>query len=421
MRLAVVGGGISGLSAAWLLSRRHEVTLFERNDYAGGHSRTVPVDEGEGAPIPIDTGFIVYNERTYPLLTRLFSELDVPTRPSDMLFSVQCNRCDIEYASNARGLFAAPGNLLRVDHHRMIGAMFRFFREAGEVLESDRFRDMTVGEWLLSRRYPDVFRRHFLTPLGGAVWSTSPSGMAEFPVVSFVRFFQNHGFLGVDTSPLWRTVVGGSAAYVKRLTASFRDRIRLNSPVERIVRHESEVEAGCVEVVSGGASHRFDGVVVAAHADEALAMLADPSNDERRLLSTIPYTTNEAVLHTDTSILPRWPAARSAWNIRLEDCTAQTPRISMTYDLTRLQAPGGRKRYLVTLNDSERIAPASRIDTRQFEHPHFTSAGQAAQAEFHLLAGRRQTWFCGAWQRFGFHEDGLASGVAVARSLGVEW
>jgi predicted NAD/FAD-binding protein len=415
-RIAVIGSGISGLSAAWLLSRRHDVVVYEKDHQVGGHSRTVVVPDRGGSK-PVDTGFIVYNERTYPLLTRLFRDLDVSTRPTDMIFGVTCDRCGIEYASTARGLFAAPGNVMNAEHHRMIAAIFRFLREAREVLADDRFDAVTLGEWLDAKRFPKVFERHFLTPLGGAVWSTAPGRMREFPVSMFLRFFENHGFLSARDSTVWRTVVGGSRAYVSRLTERFKDRIRTGAPVTRVRRSGGLVE---LDDAAGG-TQAYDAVVLATHSDQALALLDDPSPDERRLLSAIPYTTNDTVLHTDESILPARRAARASWNIRLADCAAETPRIAMTYDLTRLQSIEGPRRYCVTLNDTARVAPDRILDRHTFEHPHFTVAGLAAQKELPRIQGQRHTWFAGAWTRYGFHEDGLMSGVAAARALGVEY
>ncbi|MDZ4805461.1 MAG: FAD-dependent oxidoreductase [Candidatus Eisenbacteria bacterium] len=417
MNIAIVGTGISGLSAAWLLSRRHDVDVFEKNDYPGGHSHTVSISSQSGSTagvIPIDTGFIVYNERTYPLLTRLFRELDVVTQESDMSFSVSCDRCGIDYASSARGLFAAPGNWVRPDHWRMMVDMFRFFRDARGVLDDPVAAGQTLGEWLAGRNYGAPFRRHFLLPLGGAVWSTSLAGMTDFPVTSFVRFFENHGFLGVNTSPPWRTVTGGSREYVRRLIAPFAGRIRLGTPVRSVSRRPDAVTV----VTATGKSRDYDQVILAAHADQSLALLADPSPEETRVLSGIPYTANEAVLHTDASLLPRHRGARASWNIHLDDCAERTPGITMTYDMSRLQSIPGPP-FCVTLNDSQRIDQSSVIRRISYEHPFFSVPGLAAREGLGTLNGQRRTWYCGAWTRFGFHEDGLMSGIQVAGRLGV--
>lgn len=413
MRIAVVGTGISGLGAAWLLARRHDVQLFEREERPGGHSHTVLVPEG-GRSIPIDTGFIVYNERTYPLLTRLFRELHVPTQNCDMSFGVQCRRCDLEYSSSLSGLFADPGNALRGGHWRMISDMFRFFREAPRLLDDSSADNIALGEWLAGRNYSDSFRRHFLLPLGGAVWSTSLDGMNDFPARYFVQFFANHGFLGVSTSPQWKTVTGGSREYVRRMLEPLRGRVMLGCPVGEVRRH-----ADGVTLTAGGETLRFDQVVLATHADDTLELLTDPSPEETRVLCGVPYTRNETVLHSDTRLLPRRPAARASWNIHLDDCRAERPGIAMTYDLTRLQNPGGERRYCVTLNSTDTIAPDSIVRRLTYEHPRFTVAGLAARKGLDALQGQRGTWYCGAWTRFGFHEDGLMSGVAVAERLGV--
>lgn len=424
MRIAIIGTGISGLAAAWLLARQHDIQVFEKNDYIGGHSHTVEVGPGEGvpgaagaggAPVPVDTGFIVYNERTYPLLTRLFRELGVATQPGDMSFSVHCERCGIEYASSPGGFFAAPGNAVRPAHWRMLADMFRFFKEAPAVLDDPGVAALSLGEWLEGRGYSDAFRRHFLLPLGGAVWSTSLERMNVFPVEYFVRFFANHGFLGVNSSPPWRTVTGGSREYVRKISAPFADRIRLNTPVTAVRRLPDGVE---VTTAAGGAE-RFDQVVLAAHADQALALLADPSPEETRVLKGMPYTPNDTVLHTDASVLPRHRAARASWNIRVKDCAAAEPGIVMTYDLSHLQSLPGPNRYCVTLNDTPRIAADRVIRRLRYEHPFYSVAGVAARDGLDALNGRRHTWYCGAWTGFGFHEDGLASGVKVAARLGV--
>lgn len=413
MRIAVIGTGISGLGAAWLLSRAHDIRVFEREPRAGGHSHTVVVPDG-GSEVPVDTGFIVYNERTYPLLTRLFRELDVPTRNTDMSFGVRCARCGLEYASSAAGLFADPGNAFRPAHWRMIGEMFRFFREAPALLDDPTGDRRTLGEWLAGRGYDVAFTRHFLLPLGGAVWSASLDDMNAFPARYFVQFFANHGFLGVASSPEWKTVRGGSREYVARLVAPLAGRLSLGTPVDSIRRHPDRVE-----VRAGGVTESYDQVVLAVHADDALALLVDASPEESRVLSGVPYTENETILHTDTRLLPRRKGAWASWNIHLDDCRAARPGITMTYDLTRLQDPGGTRRWCVSLNSAGAIAPEAVVRRLHYRHPHFTVDGLAARAGLDALQGERRTWYCGAWTRFGFHEDGLMSGVAVAGRLGV--
>ncbi len=413
MRLAVIGTGISGLAAGKLLSGRHDVTFFEKNDHVGGHSHTVTVLEND-FEIPVDTGFIVYNEKTYPKLTELFRRLEVPTQDSDMSFSVTCEFCGIEYASHLPGLFADPRNAIRPGHHRMIKEMFRFFREAPAALEDPAAERQTLGDWLSRHGYAEEFRRHFILPLGGAVWSASLDGMTGFPVRYFIRFFANHGFLGVNTSPQWKTVTGGSREYVSRLTAGLAERIHVRTPVEAVRRHSD----GVTVQLRGGEEQSFDQVVLAAHADQTLKMLADASPEETDALRGVPYTQNETVLHTDASVLPKRSRARASWNVHLEDCRATEPVIRMTYDMTRLQALPGRERYLVTLNETSRIDPARVIRRMTYEHPHYTLEGLERRAGLAEVNGRNRAWFCGAWCGFGFHEDGLASGMAVADMLG---
>jgi len=414
MKLAVIGTGISGLAAGTLLARRHDVTFFEKDDRAGGHSHTVLVPH-EGVDIPVDTGFIVYNERTYPRLTALFKSLGVATQDSDMSFSVRCESCDLEYASHLPGLFADPRNAVRPAHHRMIKEMFRFFREAPAVLDDPTLDRTALGEWLEAHDYADVFRRHFILPLGGAVWSTSLDGMNAFPVRYFVRFFANHGFLGVNTSPQWKTVTGGSRAYVQRMTAGLEDRIRLGTPVAAVERIREG--AGVLVRLADGSGHRFDAAILASHADQSLRLLGDASPEEARALGGIPYTRNETVLHTDTSLLPKRSRARASWNVHLEDCGAERPVITMTYDLTRLQSLPGSERYLVTLNDTARIDSARVIRRMRYEHPHYTVDGLERRKGLARVNGADRVWFCGAWCGFGFHEDGLAAGMEVAERL----
>ncbi len=396
MRIAIVGSGISGLGAAYALSRRHDVHVFEREHRAGGHANTV-VHDG----LPLDTGFLVHNVRNYPLLTRLFHELGVATHESDMSFSVSCSGCGLEYSG--RHPFAQPANAARPRFLALLWEVGRWLRTAQPDDESQ-----SLGEYLDAHRYSQQFRRHFLVPLTSALWSTAPGRALEFPAAYAIRFFANHGMLGFDRFG-WRTVTGGSRRYVDPIAVGLGDRLRLGQGV-RSVRRAPDF----VELRVGDEIERFDTVVLATHADRALALLEDPTPDERRVLGGFEYTTNEAVLHTDGSFLPRARQARASWNYRL----GASGRPTVTYHLNRLQALDAERTYCLTLNQD---VPREHVLERfTYEHPLYTLATLRAQAELPRLAGGR-THYAGAYFGNGFHEDGLASGVAVARGLGVEW
>ncbi|HEY5661234.1 MAG TPA: FAD-dependent oxidoreductase [Gaiellaceae bacterium] len=396
MRIAIVGSGISGLGAAYALSRVHDVHVFEREDRAGGHANTV-VHDG----LDLDTGFLVHNARNYPLLTRLFAELGVRTHESDMSFSVSCSGCGLEYSG--RRPFAQPVNAARPRFLSLLWEVGRWLRTARPEDESQ-----SLAEYLDRHRYSQHFRRHFLVPLTSALWSTAPGRALEFPASYAIRFFANHGMLGFGRFR-WRTVSGGSRRYVDAVAARLGDRLRLGEPV-RSVRRSPDT----VELRIGDGAERFDHVVLATHADQALALLEDATADERRVLGGFAYTENEAVLHTDSSLLPRTPRARASWNYRLGD----DGRPTITYHLNRLQALDAERDYCVTLNED--VAPEHVLQRLRYEHPLYTVETLRAQQELPRLAGAR-THYAGAYFGNGFHEDGLASGVAVARALGAEW
>jgi predicted NAD/FAD-binding protein len=396
MKVAVVGSGISGLGAAYLLARAHDVSVFERDGRAGGHANTV-VHDG----LALDTGFLVHNERNYPLLGRLLGELGVATHQSDMSFSVSCSGCGLEYSG--RRPFAQPANAARRGFLALLWEIGRWLRTARPEDESQ-----SLAEYLDRHGYSPRFRRHFLVPLTSALWSTAPGRALEFPAAYAIRFFDNHGMLGFGRLR-WRTVTGGSRRYVDAIAARLGHRLRLGSGVRSVRR-----TPGGVELRVGDAVERFDRVVIATHADQALALLEDPTLDERRVLGGFAYTTNEAVLHTDSSFLPRAPRARASWNYRLGD----DGRPTVTYHLNRLQALEAECDYCVTLNED--VPEEHVLERFTYEHPLYTVATLRAQAELPRLAGGR-THYAGAHFGNGFHEDGLASGVAVARELGVEW
>jgi uncharacterized protein len=396
MRIAVVGSGISGLGAAHVLSRAHHVEVFEREPRAGGHANTV-VHDG----LALDTGFLVHNVRNYPLLTRLFRELGIAAHESDMSFSVSCGGCGLEYSG--RRPFAQPANAASPRFLALLWEIGRWLRTARPEDESQ-----SLAEYLDVHGYSRRFRRHFLVPMTSALWSTAPGRALEFPAAYAIRFFANHGMLGFGRFR-WRTVTGGSHRYVDAIAARLGRRLRLGAGVRSVRRSEA-----FVELRIGDAIERFDRVVLATHADQALALLEDPTPDERRVLGQFAYTSNDAVLHTDSRLLPRTAAARASWNYRLGD----DGRPTITYHLNRLQALDAERDYCLTLNED--IPEEHVLQRFTYEHPLYTVATLRAQGELPRLAGGR-THYAGAYFGNGFHEDGLASGVAVSRALGVDW
>jgi hypothetical protein len=415
-RIAVVGSGIAGLSAAWLLSRRHDVTLFEASSRLGGHSNTVTVSHA-GREVPVDTGFIVYNERNYRNLAALFRLLKVETGPSDMSFAVSIDRGRIEYAGAATfaALFAQKRNLLRPSYLRMLADLARFYREMSPGDADRRFAGLTLGEVLERRRYSAAFRDHHLLPMAAAIWSGSTRAMLDFPAASFLAFCRNHGLLSIKDRPRWRTVAGGSAKYVARLAEGIGG-IRTGAPVVSIRR----VEGGVAVRARGDEPQIFDEVVIGAHADQALAMLDDAGAEERRVLSRFAFQRNVAILHRDPDLMPRRRSVWSSWNYMSDRGADPEAPVYVTYWMNRLQNIDPAVPLFVSLNAP--VAPRDELVEARFDydHPLFDGATLAAQAELPAIQGRRRVWFCGAWCGYGFHEDGLKAGLAVARGLGVE-
>jgi len=410
MRVAIIGAGISGMVVAHRLRREHEVTLFEANDYAGGHTNTIRVDEAD-ATHHVDTGFIVFNDRNYPSFERLLDELGVASQPSTMTFGVSDGRGDFEYSgASVNGLFAKRAHLVAPWFHRMIADLVRFNSEARALLRSDA--DPSLGHWLERLRFSRPFIERLIVPQAAAVWSADPRQMWNFPARFLVEFFDNHGMLGFLGRPQWRTVVGGSQRYVDALVDPWRDRLRLATPVVAVARHADHVSV----TPRGSEPERFDHVVLATHSDQALALLADASDRERELLGAIPYQPNEAVLHTDVRLLPRRRRAWASWNYHLPDEPVAKP--TLTYHMNRLQSLAADREYCVTLNRTAAIDPAQVIRTIPYAHPVYTSAGAAAQARHDEISGRDRTHFCGAYWGWGFHEDGVVSGLRVAARLG---
>lgn len=426
-RIAIVGSGISGLGCAWFLHRDFEVTLFEAENRLGGHSHTVTVDEA-GQPIPIDTGFMVYNRVTYPTLVRLFETLHVPVKPTDMSFSVRCGPRGLEFCgSSLDHLFAQRRNLLRPSFYRMLFTIDRFNRDAVDALDDPAVARLSLAEYVAQRGYGNDFLQLYLIPMSSAVWSTPPEKMLQFPAATLLRFFHNHGFLGLHTQHPWWTVDGGSKVYVERLTAPFRDRIRRGQPVRRIRRLP-----GTVEVVTDAAVERFDKVILACHPPTALQLLgSDATAMEHHVLTVFRYQPNTAVLHTDRAVMPRTRRAWSSWNYRLENTAAGSDatvpasspgwHASTHYWMNRLQGVSPRVDYFVSLNGEALIDPAKILRRIEYEHPLFDRAAVATQAVvpgMNALARLgRETYFVGAWQRYGFHEDGLQSAVTLCTQL----
>jgi predicted NAD/FAD-binding protein len=409
--IAVIGTGIAGMSAAWLLSGSHRVTVYEQENRLGGHSNTTEVAGVDGA-VAVDTGFIVYNEAAYPNLTALFRHLDVATKPSDMSFGVSLRDGALEYAgTDLRGLFAQPRNLIRPRFWRMLRDLLRFYREAPRELAAINDDALTLNEWLDARGYGQAFVEDHLLPMAAAIWSTPANAVGDQPAANFIRFCQNHGLLQVKDRPIWRTVAGGSRSYVARLTAPYANEARLGCGVRTVRRHAGHVT---VTGTSGSQAH-FDHVVVATHPDQALAMLPDRSDAEAALLGSFRYSLNPAVLHTDASLMPRRRAAWSSWNY-LGCAAAEGP--SVTYWMNRLQGLRTADPLFVSLNPPRPPDPARVLLTEQYAHPQLDAAAADAQRRLWSLQGVRRTWFCGAWFGAGFHEDGLQSGLAVAEQLG---
>jgi predicted NAD/FAD-binding protein len=415
--IAVIGGGISGLTAGYVLSRTDRVTLFEAASRLGGHADTHLVVPAVGPSIPVDTGFIVYNERTYPLLTRLFAELDVATQPAEMSMSVSCAGCGLQYAGH-RGLDGVAAGLSqgRGRYLRMLTEIPRFHRAARRHLSSAA--DLTFGEFLADGGYSDYFTAHFALPLVAAVWSCPPGTALRYPARYLFAFLANHGMLSVSGSPPWRTVTGGSRSYVERVAKRLHS-VRVGSPVQAVHRNAAGAEGAEVRTVAGEAQ-KFDAVVIATHPDQALRMLASPTQAERDVLSAFGYTHNPALLHTDARLLPGRRAARASWNYELSHCepAQAAPRIS--YHMNRLQHLPSAEDYLVTLGGEGVVDPACVIDRMDYEHPAYTPASVAAQRRLPGL-NTAVTAFAGAYHGWGFHEDGCRSGAEAARALGGTW
>lgn len=413
LKIAIVGTGIAGLSAAWLLSRRHDVTVYERADRLGGHSNTVYASL-DGHVIPVDTGFIVFNRRAYPNLVALFDHLGVATMASDMSFAVSMDGGAMEYSGTGlSGIFGQPANLARPQFWSMLSDLVRFYRAAPRDLTRVAESKLSLGDYLEEGGYRDCFRDHHILPMAGAIWSAAPAEIGDYPAAAFIRFYENHGLFKLRRRPKWETVVGGSRTYVERLCRPFADRIRLDTAVMHVRRSER----GAIVTDAKGNSERFDHVVMAMHADQTLAVLADAGEEEHATLGSFRYNRNHAVLHTDSGLMPLRRRVWSSWNY-MGVSAPTNGGISVTYWMNRLQPLPIDKPVFVTLNPTWPPRPGTLLHSEVYDHPIMNSQAHAAQRRLWHLQGRRNTWFCGAYFGAGFHEDGLQAGLAVAEQLG---
>jgi predicted NAD/FAD-binding protein len=412
MKVAIIGSGISGLTSAWLLNRKHDITVYESESWVGGHTHTVKVSVN-GETHAIDTGFIVFNDWTYPNFIRLMGELGVAYKATEMSFSVSDPASRTEYnGNNLNSLFAQRRNLLSPSFWGMLRDILRFNKQALSDLQNHQIAaDTTLGAYLKSGGYGQRFTEHYIVPMGAAIWSMSLADMLAFPLQFFVRFFKNHGLLSVSNRPQWRVIEGGSSSYIEPLTAAFKHRIRLDCPVYEVERDEDGVT-----VHSAGGSERYDKVIFACHSDQALAMLSQPSAAEREILGALPYAANDVVLHTDTSLLPERELAWASWNYRLGGGGDQSAAV--TYAMNILQGIESDTTFCVSLNQTPSIDPAKILARYRYAHPQYSLQGIAAQDRWRDIFGAQHTYFCGAYWGSGFHEDGVVSALRVASAFG---
>ena len=412
MKIAIIGSGIAGLTSAYLLNRSHDISVFEAGDWIGGHTHTVDV-QVDGQRYAVDTGFIVFNDWTYPNFIRLLGKLGVGFKATEMSFSVSDPVSGVEYnGHNLNTLFAQRRNLISPKFIGMVRDILRFNREALNDLNLQRIAStMTLGDYLKANGYSERFIQHYIVPMGAAIWSMSLNDMLGFPLQFFVSFFKNHGLLSVSDRPQWCVVEGGSSSYVAPLTESFKQHIRLNCPVTRVER-----DADGVTLHSAAGTERFDKVIFACHSDQALALLAEPTRVEKEILGALPYADNDVVLHTDTRLLPKRPLAWASWNYRLGGPVDQPAAV--TYDMNILQGIVSDTTFCVSLNQTAAIDPSKILARYTYAHPQYSLAGMAAQARWEELLGANHSYFCGAYWANGFHEDGVVSALRVAREFG---
>ncbi|MFT5387759.1 MAG: putative NAD/FAD-binding protein [Candidatus Omnitrophota bacterium] len=412
-RIAIIGTGISGMSAGYFLRKEHDITFFEKNDYAGGHTNTLKVDD-EGDQITIDSAFMVYNEVTYPNLTRLFKDLGVKTKVTNMSFSVQHKPSSLEYSGTGyNGLFAQRRNILKINHVCMLLDINRFNKESLEVLDNPHFNDYSVDQYVTEKGYGKNMLYKYLIPMSSAVWSTPIDLMLQFPITTLVQFFKNHGFLGMTTQHQWRTVVQGSESYKKKIMDHFKGKVHLNSPIVEIIRKDNQVTIKDDK----GATHQFDKVICASHADQTLKMLTSATDTEKDLLSKFKYQANKATLHRDTSIMPKCKRAWSSWNYRIGHGPEGNLYATTIYHMNKLQHVSKKNDYFVSINDGGEIDQSKVIWEKNYDHPLFSVEASKAQGRLQELNENGQVYFCGAYFKYGFHEDGLVSGINVAKII----
>ncbi len=417
-RVAVIGSGVSGLTAAYVLRKDNDVTVFEADDRIGGHAHTHTVADPD-ATHRVDSGFIVHNDRTYPLLRRLFAELDVEVHATEMSMSIHCDGCGLEYAGGrgGKGVFAQKRRVADPRYLAMLVGVKRFGRLAHQLLDSAESPSdpQTYGDFLRIHGFSEFFISHYAIPVVSCVWSSGHDDALSYPARYLFEFLKHHGFLSIKGSPQWYTVAGGSGTYIDKVTAAVGD-VRKATAIRSITRKPDSIEL----IDAAGVLHQADAVVIATHADDALALLTDPTDDERRVLGAFEYSHNETLLHRDDSQLPTAAAARSSWNYRMDDCAQRSDRTAVTYWMNKLQGIDSSEPFLVTLNASERIDPSTVVATMDYTHPIYTPASVAAQGELKDLFTDR-TVFAGAYHGWGFHEDGCRSGVDAAQALGTTW
>ncbi len=413
MKFAIIGSGISGLTAAYLLNRNHDVTVYESNDYVGGHTHTHEIVLN-GKKWAVDTGFIVYNERTYPNFIKLLDQLKVERQLTSMGFSVKSSQKDLEYAGHSiNALFAQRSNILRPSFIRMLRSILRFNSEAEHHLDNlDEF--VTLGDYLSLYNYPEEFINDFIIPMGAAIWSTKPVNMMKMPAIFFIQFFRNHGLLAVKNRPNWWVIKGGSKCYVEKMTISFNDKIRIATPVKKVKRNERSIEV--IYGKTAQESETFDAVIFATHSDQALSLLEKPSVQEVKILEALQYQKNEALLHLDESILPKRKLAWASWNYLL-DQNPEEP-VALTYNMNILQSLNSDHTFCVTLNNHDAIDPSKVIKKIIYHHPLYTVDAIKAQNRKHEISGQKNTYYCGAYWHNGFHEDGVVSALDVCEHFG---
>jgi len=414
MKIAVIGTGISGMSAAYFLSQKHEVSVFEKEGYVGGHSRTLTFQE-DSKEISVDTGFIVFNHKNYPNLLALFRHLEVPTIKSNMSFGVSINNAWLEYGTmKLSNLFSQKRNFLRPSYYKMLQDVLKFNKKALPYIDSQA--EKTIGDLIEDLKLGNWFKNYYLLPMSGAIWSTPVEDMLNFPAETLIRFFHNHGLLTVDEQPQWFTVKGGSREYVNRLTSKIKKNIQTNLAVNSVTRDKNSATI----TDSNGDKHQFDAVIFACHSDQALALIAKPSKEEKSVLGRIQYKPNSVILHQDSSFMPKRKSAWSSWVYLSNSNKDKTNKMSLTYWMNSLQSLQSKKPVLVTLNPSVKPKEELIINEHIFDHPQFNQDAIAAQKDIPLIQGVDKFWFCGAWQKYGFHEDGLSSAINVVKDFGVK-